>query len=85
MVAQALAEIVKQREVETRIGKLKAQGIFPVHASAHRLRGLAIREPFDLWHDGHKSEAPGGNLHGSSVFRIEISKECIVIKVAKRF
>jgi hypothetical protein len=42
---QALAEIVKQCEVETGIGQIEAQGIFPVHASANRISGLSIREP----------------------------------------
>jgi hypothetical protein len=52
---QALTEIVQQGEVESGIAQLQAQGVLPIHASAHGIGALTVGEPFDILHHGDQS------------------------------
>jgi hypothetical protein len=54
MDQQATAKIVQQREVKARVRQGKAEGLVPVHAAADGIGGLAIGEPFDVWHHHHQ-------------------------------
>jgi len=83
MDEQAVAKVMQQGEVEPGVGELKAQGLFPIHAAAHRIGRLAVREPFDVLHHDDQRQAPGRHFHGATLGRIEISKELIIIERAK--
>ena len=63
--------------------QVKAQGIFPIHTAPDRIGGLPIRQAFDILHDHHQCQAPGGDLHGAALWGVEIGKELIVIERAK--
>jgi len=83
MGEQAVAKIMQQREVEPWIRQVEAERIFPVHAAADGIGGLAIGEPFNVLHHHHKGQAPRGDFHGTPGGRIQIGKELIVIEGAE--
>src|SRR5439155_12441419 len=60
-----------------------AVGICPIHTAPDRIGGLPIRQAFDILHDHHQGQAPGGDLHGAALWGVEIGKELIVIERAK--
>jgi hypothetical protein len=46
MGEQPFPKIVQQCAIEARVGPGEAQGIFPIHAAAHGIGGLAVGQPF---------------------------------------
>jgi hypothetical protein len=80
---QPLPKIVQQGEVKSRVGQLKAERIFPIHAAADRIRRLAVGEPFDILHHHDQRQAPGRDFHGTPRGRIQINKELIAIEGAE--
>ena len=64
---------------EARLGKLQAQGIFPVDPTAHGVRSLTIGQGVSKLHDGDDSEAPW-RLRRLPTVGIESSKDRIIIE-----
>ena len=83
MGQQTFAKIVEEGEVEAGVVQVEAQRIFPIHTAPDRIGGLPIRQAFDILHDHHQGQAPGGDLHGAALWGVEIGKELIVIERAK--
>jgi hypothetical protein len=54
MGEQTTAKIVQQGEVEAWVGQFETQGIFPIHAAADGIGGLAVGEPLDVLHYHHQ-------------------------------
>ena len=79
-----MAKIIEQREVEPWIHQVEAERTFPVQAAADGSGGLAIGEPFNVWHHHHEGQATErGDFHGTPGGRIQIGKEFIVIEGAE--
>jgi hypothetical protein len=83
MHEEPVAEIVQQSKVKTWVVQVKAQGIFPIHATAHGIGGLPVSEPFDRLHHHDQRQTPEGYFHRTPLGRIEIGKELIVIERAE--
>jgi hypothetical protein len=79
----AVANIMPPRAVEPWIRQVEAERICPGHAAADGSGGLAIGEPFNVWHHHHKGHAPRGDFHGTPGGRIHIGQELIVIEGAE--
>ena len=58
---EARAELAQDRRIETGVLQLQAEGVFPVDAPAHRVGGLAIRQPFRELEDRHQGELRRGD------------------------
>jgi hypothetical protein len=80
MDEQALAKIVQQRGVETRVMQVEAEGIFPIHTAPDRIGRLPIGEPLHILHDHDQSQTPRGHFYAAALGGIEILKELIVIE-----
>jgi hypothetical protein len=48
MGEQTFPKIVQQRAIEAVVVQVEAQRIFPIHAAAHGIGGLAVGEPFHI-------------------------------------
>ena len=83
MGEQAFPKIVQQREIEAGVVQVEAQGIFPIHAAAHGIGGLAVGESFNVLHDHNQRQAPGGHFHGAALRWVEISQELIGVERAE--
>jgi hypothetical protein len=77
------AKIVEEGEVEAGGVPVEAQRLLPSHTAPDRIGGLPIRQAFDILHDHHQGQAPGGDLHGAALWGVESGKEMIVLERAK--
>ncbi len=62
----ARAKFAEDRRIESRVRQFQAQHICPIDAAAHRIRGLAIREPLRELQDGDQRQ-PLRGARGLSV------------------
>ena len=54
------AELAEHAEVETGVGQLEPERVFPVDAGAHGIGGLPITEVLQKLEDRYKSQSPRG-------------------------
>jgi hypothetical protein len=80
---QTGAELGEHRMVEAGVGQLQAEGILPVQPAAHRIRRLAVGQPFHELQHRDQRQAPR-RLSRLSVYRKEVGEVFIVIEGAQR-
>lgn len=80
---QAGAELGEHRMVEAGVGQVQAEGVLPVQPAAHRVRRLAVGQPFHELQHRDQRQAPG-RLSRLTVHRKEVGEVLIVIEGAQR-
>jgi hypothetical protein len=79
---EAGAELGENAEVETGVGQLEAEGVFPVDAGAHGVGGLPITEVLQELEHRHKSQPPRGQA-GLAPGGVETAEILVLIEGAE--
>jgi len=59
VLEQAPAELAQNRKVETGVGQVEGEQVFPVNPAPHGIGRLAVAQALAELHEGHEREPPG--------------------------